>query len=1020
MKKPITEKSHAIAAPLAAKDPTVLQAIEAEGWLRVALQNVGRNTNITHDFLIYDQKEPLNSFGIDNEPDDLIKNTTHLASEIVKTEINNIGDLPIVKAMRIAKPSVTISLDTEYYIDEKKKRRVLSWQLCFIKKDLLYKVLVFPASEKLLDFRKILSFLIEYYDLNEPYVQKDGLKYKDFRRWEVPEKQLNGRIKKAVCSTFDEAVSRCCDMELKEKLLSVGDKHEAKYGAKAKYRIGYYYDCTEINKHTIPVTLCMHFSPADLTTFGINDDNGVDILKHCSSIQGGIVTLRPVSMWIKNDQGYGRFYPITLSIRDTICFAPDGKKSLDSIGETIGMRKLELPKGYTKDRMQDFLTREPELFASYASRDAVITLLYASRLWGVNRRMPVTISSAACKAAVPLFKEYFGISQDDSEKFNWIYRGLEKREKGKVMTSNGLKQDTAFEPVNADAAIIQDFATKSYHGGFNGSSKNGYFYCYTFDYDLKGAYPTAMACVYDIDWSDPIQAEYKNTRVKLDMFDTPVDPVFGYVRIRFPAGVRYPSIPINVNGSIIFPLSSVNDYVYAAGPDIYTALKLGAEVNAQRLIKLRKLKRPDGSYSHSLREVVRSFVKNRDIAQLIFGEESLEQQLIKLADNSLYGKVSQGVIQKKTWSVPNKQMVEIGPSLMTSPYHAAMITSIVRCILISAMNEIEKNKYHTYSVTTDGFITDAPFDVIKDLDLFGFRSLIEKARLDLTDCKDMWKIKHEQQELLNITTRGNVGFNWTTLDDGVFDNEIYITDDQGVLAHNGYKSPKDLTSVEDRIEFAKAVLGRTGRVPCKVLVKTSFRKLSSMDAREDFLMNEETKYLSMDFDMKRKPVKESIYTERPTIDDQTYEIACFETEPFETVEEYKLYKAKAQNSQVLKTESDWRAFFERVNRTQTGQKRVAITDYNKRVLQSCVMAVVQGVEITALGGRAEIDILLHKSVSVAQKLNWINMFNKGKTRFTKNDWRNARRKDRLQQMLPEQEFLPLLLEMLEAATDQNS
>ncbi len=193
MAKKVTAKSIAAAAPAGARAPDFLLELEADGWLPVHLPDAGRNPNITKDFIIFDKSETLSSFGIEDGPSNSVEAVTHTVSEKVKTEINSIGDLSVVKAMRIPKPSVTITLDTEYYTDENGKRHILSWQFCFIKNGLLYKVLVFPYNDGLLIFKEILSFLIQYYGLNEPFVKMDGLKFKDYRRWEVPEKTLFSR-----------------------------------------------------------------------------------------------------------------------------------------------------------------------------------------------------------------------------------------------------------------------------------------------------------------------------------------------------------------------------------------------------------------------------------------------------------------------------------------------------------------------------------------------------------------------------------------------------------------------------------------------------------------------------------------------------------------------------------------------------------------------------------------------------------------------------------------------------------
>ena len=241
---------------------------------------------------------------------------------------------------------------------------------------------------------------------------------------------------------------------------------------------------------------------------------------------------------------------------------------------------------------------------------------------------------------------------------------------------------------------------------------------------------------------------------------------------------------------------------------------------------------------------------------------------------------------------------------------------------------------------------------------------------------------------------------------------------EGVLAHNGYRTGELEDTLKDRLIFVQRVLDRDGKIECIVPVKTPFKQLSAAVNREDFRIKYETKRLSMDFDLKRKPVKKSLYTEKVTINGVEYELACFETVPYKDVEEYLLYKKVGRNSTVLKTVPQWQAFFERVNRAASGEKSVTIRDYEKRRLQSCVMAIVQGVEIKALGGKANVPILLDKDVSVSKKLNFINQINNSSTVFSNEDWRNCRRKDRLYQLLPESEFIDLLRKIISADVEK--
>ena len=69
-------------------------------------------------------------------------------------------------------------------------------------------------------------------------------------------------------------------------------------------------------------------------------------------------------------------HPVTVHLLDTMLLAPADGRSLVALGELLGFPKEELPKGHTKDQMRRFMAEEPELFQTYALRDAEITAKY--------------------------------------------------------------------------------------------------------------------------------------------------------------------------------------------------------------------------------------------------------------------------------------------------------------------------------------------------------------------------------------------------------------------------------------------------------------------------------------------------------------------------------------------------------------------------------------------------------------------------------------------------------------------
>ena len=180
------------------------------------------------------------------------------------------------------------------------------------------------------------------------------------------------------------------------------------------------------------------------------------------------------------------------------------------------------------------------------------------------------------------------------------------------------------------------FASESYHGGYNGSFRIGWIDKPTWDYDLQSAYPTGMTLVPDINWDDPIKHEIKNQDLDLSYWlaengeVNPMLPFFGYVDFDFPEDCAYPSIPVNDNGRLVYPLSSDGlAGVYACGPEVYLALKLGAKVRCKRGFFLKPLLREDLTVSKSLAYAVRQSVADRNQAKKLFGKKSLEELLIK-------------------------------------------------------------------------------------------------------------------------------------------------------------------------------------------------------------------------------------------------------------------------------------------------------------------------------------------------------------------------------------------------------
>lgn len=902
---------------------------------------------------------------------------------------SDFSSLPTLKAIRSGKESLCIGFDTEFFGDP---RYILSYQFSVVWEGELLEYIFLNHQGQFLDLRDALSVILTDLD----YKSFDGRKY----------------MKHKACVGFDDSGKPSYEVfESKPHLIASAnrihplfkDEESGKYEPMS-WTIAQGHAMGEINQYakaverewiwsrphfTFPenydVTLISHFGKVDLSALKEN------FFRYASEVQGGIMTLDfPIKLNCKSrEKGLCAnyyCYPLRLSLRDTMAQAPAGSKSLDALGEVVGIPKLK-DDSIDKSRMDLLLKEDPGLFFDYAGRDSVVTLLYASRLYGFNCEMAPTLTSAAATAFRGLMSEYLECS--GTEDFDRVYRGLEKVGRGKVKNERGpgYLDVSSKEPLSSDANLVQLFASEAFHGGFNGSFRIGWIDDFTWDYDLQSAYPTSMCLVPDINWNDPIKHEIKNQDLDLSywMFESgeinPMMPFFGYVDFEFPEDCAFPSIPVNDNGRLVYPLSSEGlAGVYAAGPEVYLALKLGAKIHCKRGFFLKPLLREDLTVSKSLAYAVRQSVQDRNLAKELFGKKSLEEQLIKTMANSFYGKVAQSVVKKSTWSAYSQQMQDLGCSSVTNPVSASLITAYVRAELIAVLNEIEELGYKSYSVTTDGFISDIPEEKLKDLDMMGFKSSSEKARLFLTDGQDasIWEVKHEQDCFLNLTTRGNVGL------------------DQGsVCAHNSLKSPYPSKSFEDRLWMIDECLTREGPVSYTQKVFVGFKELA---LGAPFRVFDSKRKVHQDFDFKRKPVKESFKTIKPTIEGKTFELENFDTMPFKTIADFRLCKEKAELCPALRTKEHWKKFWLKVEHPT--KKLSSDKDLAWAKLLSCVMGHRKGLWV--------IPALDDPDLTVDGKCEWLNSQGLAEKKFKKSDWKNSRRPERTASMLDKDDIMDFL------------
>ena len=883
--------------------------------------------------------------------------------------IKSLNDLPSVKAMLYDKVSTVIGFDTEFFsveAEEKQKRFVLSYQFAFFEPndyDKIHEVIFLPVSATRLSLWRMLSWILTQYKLCEAY------DYDKARRWRATDKS--------------------------EKR----DKNN--------------------------ITLVCHWGQADLSTFVSSATDGLDLIAHCTKIQNGLVTLKPVHKLLKVAQDSKSCYNILLNVRDTMCFAPAGQKSLKNLGDSISVKKVELPYDAI-EHMDRYFSDDPAHYMEYAANDSLIVLMYSSELWGINHTMPVTTTAGAVKATKTILKKHFAASNDDE--LNLHYRGIQQKNIGKEKNSspNGRRftSKKCLDPISDDAFILMNAAGNAYNGGFNGCLGARYVNHITHDFDLQNAYPTSMACIQDPAWnSDSLIIRTIEKKILTpDDFQSPYDLMFGDVEFEFPKDVLFPCLPVKIDGSLIFPRTSLGlNKCYASGPELYLAVRLGATVKARRVyIATRKLL-PDGTPSQCLYKVAKQFVEDRQLAKKIWGNKSFEQNFLKIVINSLYGKTAQNIKQKSSWNAEAAMMKDIGCSSITSPVHACLTTAGVRAVLNATINQLSKLGYKCYSVTTDGFISDAPFEVLNSLDLYGFGKIFREARSRLTGSPEMWEEKHTQASFLNFSTRGNIS-----------------QDENGVCARNGFHSGyKDADYGEvgikpngliDRYSTMCNVALRNGRICSHEKHFTGFKELSyhsdNSEKKQDFVCEDRERNLRMDFDMKRKPLETSFEKVFFTVKGVTEEVLVkgepktitlpdvlncewmnFDSAPYENVAEYKMYRKVYEGMDCLRTKNDWAKFWIKIHALSSGDTR-------RRHIRNVEWTILNSVISGHRQGLWKIPALSDPKKTVKEKVAWINKFNGSDKPFTENSWKNCGRKDRKDQILSKDECEALLELML--------
>jgi len=212
---------------------------------------------------------------------------------------------------------------------------------------------------------------------------------------------------------------------------------------------------------------------------------------------------------------------------------------------------------------------------------------------------------------------------------------------------------------------------------------------------------------------------------------------------------------------------------------------------------------------------------------------------------------------------------------------AAFVTSFIRACVTAAMTELVRKGYRIASVTTDGFLSDAPPEVVFGLDAYGFGELYRQKRLYVAGKDDMFEIKHKARDLVIFTTRG--GFGVGEIKDGQTWELPQAKAGYYFKGLDGNFSSEMEKKNRETEYLAEMFLSRTGRITYE---KTILPSLSDYLLKKKEVAKVERKAIKWEYDFKRKPDMKSVITDHIEIGGRHYEHLSFATVPWKDMEEF--------------------------------------------------------------------------------------------------------------------------------------
>ncbi|WP_101961056.1 DNA polymerase [Vibrio harveyi] len=553
------------------------------------------------------------------------------------------------------------------------------------------------------------------------------------------------------------------------------------------------------------------------------------------------------------------------------------KASLDDIGELVGIPKMTLADGMIS-RMDDLYCEDQSLFDRYAVRDAEIALKYGLQMQrfalvdmredtGLElKQLPSTLGNFA----VSLFKHTCGGVNEMHE-----FLGYEKR-KGEYYhaKSNGIRKSVTIAKT-VSREYTDSLAVNCFYGGANfgayfGVTEPGDYN----DYDLSGAYTTALV--------DILEADYLNSFESQNLEDYLGHSMgFAYVRFKHPDGTKWGLLPCRTDlRGIYYPLEGAT---YVTAPELQLAYDAGVEIE---ILHGQVIPWKQGSVSqfNAFTKIIR---KQRSKYKKEGNE--LYDQLWKLIGNTLYGKVGQGLREKSGFDVSSGLSSKIPYSPVTNAHYAAHATGFVRATMMEIIRKLTMdNDVQIVSATTDGFLTNATPEQLESCLDGPLAKRFQRICKEVSG-EDMMQLKHHAKQIISIKTRGQL----TT--------ELGNT--KPVCAKAGVKPPKGVNENAWMVELF------LDRYPKQKIERSHLASARDMWLKEMDLVSIHTEQtLNLEWDFKRCPINPRMVKVRHPVSGEMAEHLSFDTVPWNTVDEgldARTYFDEWRVNNCLKTMEDW-------------------------------------------------------------------------------------------------------------------